>query len=455
MKKKIFFGTDGIRGKVSEIPITPEFFFKLAKSMNVFLGKKNNKKVLIGHDTRESGEILQNSLLEAFNSDGFDCNLLGVVSTPIVSYLTKHNCIDFGIMISASHNQYYDNGIKVFKNNGEKLSDSEELILEEILINCSYKYHSILRNISGKKEVNFKKYYDEILSMLPPNFNLSNTKIVVDCANGSLFKIAPEVFLKIGLNIVVINNEPNGRNINKSCGALYPEFLSQAVLDNNADIGIAFDGDGDRLIMCDQKGKIIDGDKIMAIMCKSMMKEKKLTVNAVVGTHMSNIGLDDFLRQYGINLLRADVGDRYVVQMMKLHNCNFGGEQSGHFIFSDFSFTGDALLSALKILTVLETENKSINELLINYQTYPQVLVNLKTSKDPECVINDKTLKKYLDEIKSKNSKDQPMVLVRKSGTEKLIRVMVQSKSEKQTNFIIQNIINIIFDADQLCQKVQ
>ena len=453
MKKKKYFGTDGIRGKVNVHPITPDFFFKLGKSINIFSNKKANKQIFIGRDTRQSGQILEDSLLRAFSSDGFECHLLGVVSTPIVSFMTKFFSADFGLMISASHNQYYDNGVKVFKKNGEKLSDNEELILEEIIDNL-YKEKEIQTSKTIRKQNNIVAYYNKILSTVRSDLSLSNIKVVIDCANGSLSNIAPEIFSKIGLNFVTMNNYPDGKNINNQCGSLFPEFLSKDVLQNKADLGIAFDGDGDRLIISDENGEIINGDKIMAITCRSMLRQNKLKGNGIVATHMSNIGLEDFLSTEKIGLYRSDVGDKYVVEMMKKKKCNFGGEQSGHFIFSDYSFTGDALLSALQILSILEIENKSINEHLKNYQTFPQILENLKISKDPEIILQNIKLYEYINQIKKKKIKNHLMILVRKSGTEKLIRVMVQSRCNKLTNSVKNDIINIILETDQLCQRV-
>ena len=274
---KRFFGTDGIRGKVNKPPVTTDFFFKLAKAINIFINKKEKKKVFIGRDTRESGKTLEDSLLNAFRSDGVECYLLGIVSTPIVSFMTKHCYADIGLMISASHNQFEDNGIKIFKNNGEKLNDKEELQLEKIILSLADTNFCNSQNKVHKAE-DLSSYYKKILSLTKLNKLILNGKIVVDCANGSLYKIAPEILARVGLDVIVKNNIPDGRNINKKCGALYPKALSQSVLNHKADIGIAFDGDGDRLIMCDQNGVIIDGDKIMAITCKSLLNQKNLRV---------------------------------------------------------------------------------------------------------------------------------------------------------------------------------
>tara|TARA_B100000989_G_scaffold298554_1_gene288415 strand:- start:5128 stop:6486 length:1359 start_codon:yes stop_codon:yes gene_type:complete len=450
---KRFFGTDGIRGKVNTPPVTTDFFFKLAKAINVFINKKEKKKVFIGRDTRESGQILEDSLLKAFKSEGVDCYLLGIVSTPIVSFMTKYCYADIGLMISASHNQFEDNGIKIFKNNGEKLTDKEELQLENIILRSEESNFCSSQNNIYKAE-DLSPYYKKILSLTKLNKLILNRKIVVDCANGSLYKIAPEILSRVGLEVIVKNNCPDGRNINKKCGALYPKALSQSVINHRADVGIAFDGDGDRLIMCDQNGVIIDGDKIMAITCKSLLNQKKLKGNAIVGTHMSNIGLDEFLGKSKIKLFRSDIGDRYVVEMMKKNNCNFGGEQSGHFIYSDYSSTGDALLSALQILASLEIEKKTIEEILQDYQTYPQILINLKTSRDPEDLLQNENVKDYIKHCNLKDKKNQPLILIRKSGTERLLRVMVQSRSIKLTNKTKNDLMKIIFKLDKTCQEI-
>ena len=431
MKKK-YFGTDGIRGLVNKIPIRADFLFKLSYSLSEFLNEtkcsKLKKKILIGKDTRLSGMMIESTLISGFTSTGIDCITVGEVPTPLVSFLTKYLSCDLGIMISASHNPYQDNGVKIFKSDGTKLGDSEELKIENFLEkknNLSYCSASKI-GVEIKYEPRFLEYKRSIGKVIPKNINFEGLKVVIDCANGAASTIAPEIFNGLNIDIVTTFNKPDGKNINKDCGALFSNNLKKNVLVNQADIGFAFDGDADRLIVIDEKGNLINGDKILAIVGTSLMKQGKLKGQSLVVTKMSNFGLRDYLKKKKINVFECDVGDRYVIEEMKNRECNLGGEQSGHIIFTDFSSTGDAILSALQILTILKLENKKISEILVDFKDIPQELINLKLKNDLNLIYSNKTLHELINKLNNSLG-NKGMVLVRKSGTENILRVMVQS----------------------------
>lgn len=450
-RKKIYFGTDGIRGKTNQSLINEKFLSELSIALSVFFGKKKllKRKIIIGKDTRLSSYMVESLMTGVMLSRGWDCLRIGVIPTSAISRAIKSGDFDFGIMISASHNSFEDNGIKIFNKKGEKLTDHEELQIEEII---NLKKQSPLCTDSKigkivKKDAVYDNYKKYLLSTIPKKINFSGLKVVVDCANGSAYKVAPEIFSEVGVNLILESVKPNGKNINKKCGALYPKNLSKLVRNNKADLGVSFDGDSDRLIVCDKNGQIINGDKILAIAASSMLKQKKLKSKAVVSTKMANIGLEDYLEERGIKLFLTDVGDRYVMKEMKRRNINLGGEQSGHLIFSDHSFTGDGILSALQVFTILQIENKQIHELLDDFYIFPQILVNLELCSDSKKIfVNsrlNKTILNFLD-----NKQEQPKILIRKSGTENLLRVMVQSRSMKLTNYISQTLVDMIKGID-------
>ena len=450
-KSKKYFGTDGIRGKTNQSLINEKFLSELSIALSVFFGKNKslNKKIIIGKDTRLSSYMVESIITGVMLSRGWNCVSIGVIPTSAISRAIKIGDFDFGIMISASHNSFEDNGIKIFNKKGEKLTDNEELQIEEII---SLKKQSPLctglkiGRIQKNDDIyeNYKKY---LLSTIPKKMNFSGLKVVVDCANGSAYKVAPEIFSEVGINLIRESVKPDGKNINKKCGALFPKNLSKLVKNHKADLGISFDGDSDRLIVCDKNGQIINGDKILAIAASSMLKQKKLRSKAIVSTKMANIGLEDYLNKRGIRLFLTDVGDRYVMKEMKRRNVNLGGEQSGHLIFSDHSFTGDGILSALQVFTILQIENKEIHELLDDFNIFPQTLVNLDLHSDTKKIFLNsrlnKTILNFLD-----NKQDEPKILIRKSGTENLLRIMVQSRSLKLTNHISQTLVDMIKGID-------
>ena len=441
MKKK-FFGTDGIRGTFNEFPITTTFFYDLTKAIKLTF--RNLKKVIIGLDTRESSNLIELDIISGFNKMKVDCNSLGVVSTPMLSFTTKKFNYDLGIMISASHNPYRDNGIKIFDRKGEKLSDNDELKIEKN-INLTKQNNKNLFQIETKK-VSFSEYENFLLE----RFSILKSfdkKILFDCANGSLSKIAPNVLRKLNLNFSCYGIKPNGKNINKNCGATFPEEISKRTLKRKAHIGISFDGDADRVIFCDEKGRVVDGDYILAILAIYYKNKKKLLNNSIVSTKMSNLGMRNFFLKEKIKFYLSDVGDRYVAELMKKNNCILGGEQSGHIIFSENSFCGDGLFTALTILQIINESNLSLSKLCSNlFNKFPQQLVNYKLSNNFEAVIKDRTINELLDKYSKTSNCD---VVLRKSGTENFLRLMVQAESNNLVNKVVKEFLVEIKKLDE------
>jgi len=441
MKKK-YFGTDGIRGKVGSLPIVQSFFFKLAVSLAT--SKKNIKKIIIGKDTRLSCSLLENALFNGFNFVGIKSDFIGVVSTPILSYYTNFFKYDYGLMISASHNPYYDNGIKIFKKNGEKLNDREEVRIEKILDSLNIK--PILRKKKPEnKDLNFENNKQEILK----NFSQKKfkIKIALDCANGSVFEIAPQFFKEIGCNVIKYSTKPNGININKNCGATYPKRIARLTKNTRADIGLSFDGDADRVIISDERGQILDGDTIIAAIAKYYGFKKNFKIKSIVSTYMCNIGFREFLEKLGIKLYLTKVGDRYVIQKMKQAKIHLGGEQSGHIIFSDNGYCGDGILTAMFVINIISTQKAKLSKFTENlFFKSPQKLLNIKTKKNCEKIIQHSEMIKVLKTVKNKfNNLDY---LIRKSGTENLLRIMVQSKNKNEVNEVLKVLVNLVKKLD-------
>ncbi len=441
MKKK-YFGTDGIRGRVGSFPITQPFIFKLAISL--FKSKKNIKKIIIGRDTRQSCFLLENALFNGFNSVNVKSDFVGVVSTPILSFYTNFLKYDYGIMISASHNPYYDNGIKIFKKNGEKLNDREEVRIEKILDSLHTK-----PNIRKKKIVNkvldFKNYKEEILKKFSQKkFRI---KVVIDCANGSVFDIAPQFFKEIGCDVIKFSSRPNGTNINKNCGAMYPKRIARLTRKTKADIGLSFDGDADRVIISDEKGQVLDGDIIIAAITNYYRLKKDFKIKSIVSTHMCNIGLREFLKNLNIKLYLTNVGDRYVIQKMKKAKTHLGGEQSGHIIFSDNGYCGDGILTAMFVIDLMCRQKIKISKLTESlFLKSPQKLINIKTKTNSEKIVKHPEMVKVLKNIKNKyKSLDY---LIRKSGTENLLRIMVQSKNKNEVSKVLKVLVNLVKKID-------
>ena len=423
------FGTDGIRGKVNQWPMTVELIQKVAISAaSIYFGKggSNLNRVIIGKDTRLSGYMLEPALVAGFTSMGMDCLTLGPIPTPGVSRLTRSFRADLGVMISASHNPSEDNGIKLFGPDGLKLSDSMEnkissLMRQEIKLADPSKLGRVKR-----LEDAVGRYIEAVKSCIDKNQRLENLKIVVDCANGAAYKAAPQALFELGADVVPINVDPDGFNINKDCGAVYPKKMAHAVIDNNADIGIAFDGDADRLIVSDEKGNIIDGDQLLAVLAIKLQRDGELKNSTIVGTSMTNHAFDLWLNNIGINLMRTDVGDRYISEAIKQFDYSLGGEPSGHILIPHLSKTGDALMNALIILCEFVRENKLSSNFFKKFTPIPQTIYNIKgIDKD---ILDKVELKEQIHKVIQK-VKDDARVIVRPSGTEKIIRIMVESNN--------------------------
>ena len=418
-----YFGTDGIRGKFGELPITPEFALKLGFAAGKVLknySKKNKPIVVLGKDTRLSGYILEAALQAGLNAAGVYVHLLGPLPTPAIAHLTRALHASLGIVISASHNPYFDNGIKFFSGEGKKLPDEiQEAINKELEHDIFIEDTANLGKSKRVKDAN-GRYIEFCKSTFPYHLDLNNLTIVVDCANGAAYNVGPAVFRELGAQVIAIHNEPNGLNINEGCGSTHPESLQKAVIEHDADLGIAFDGDADRVILVDKHGEQITGDHILYILATQASKKPK----GIVGTLMSNMALELALEKAGISLLRAKVGDRYVLQGLEENGWVTGGEPSGHILTLDKSTTGDAIIAALQVLTVMVEQNKALDELVAGFKLLPNVLINVRLAQmfDPYAVpaLADE-FEKAKEQLKGRGR-----LLIRKSGTEPVIRVMVE-----------------------------
>ena len=422
MNKKIF-GTDGIRSLSND-----EIFNNLSLNTLSKAILKNNKnlKIVIGRDTRESSKEIESNFINALKNNGAKIFKVGLLSTPAISYLIKKLNCNLGIVVSASHNPYQFNGIKFFNKNGEKLSDSDESKIEKYFFKLTKKKNNNKNN--GKIQIinnPFSIYKKKFTKILIKNNFSSKLKIVIDCANGSSYKVVKYIFSKININSIYIKDKPNGRNINYKCGSLYPQSLIKEVKKKSADFGISFDGDGDRLICCDEKGKIIDGDKILACLAQYIFNKSRSGVNSMVGTLMSNRGLEKFVNDIGLKFYRSNVGDKFVYELMKKKDCFLGGEQSGHIILKKFGPSGDGILIALYLIKIISEYNKKTSEIFDLYNSYFQIQKNIKL-KDSKYQKN----KKINNLLRFYNNKiiDNVRVLIRLSGTEPVIRLLVEGK---------------------------
>jgi len=444
MTKK-YFGTDGIRGRVGEAPITADFLLKLGWATGCVFANEGHGFVLVGKDTRISGYMFESALEAGLTAAGVDTRLLGPMPTPGIAYLTRTLRASAGIVISASHNPYYDNGVKFFSVQGSKLPDEIEKKIEHYMDSSMTTVESSKLGKAKRLVDAAGRYIEFCKASVPAGLDFNGVRIVIDCAHGATYHIAPHVFSEVGAEVVAIGTEPDGLNINDECGSTRPEKLAAAVLEYRADVGIAFDGDGDRVIMVDHKGEIVDGDELIYIIAKSRLKSGQLS-GPVVGTLMTNLGMEHGLKKLGIDLLRAKVGDRYVMEMLIANNGILGGENSGHIICLDRTTTGDGIISALQVLAEMQSSGKNLYELKSGMQKYPQVLVNVKTSKkvDPD---KDETIQKAVKSIEKKLG-DTGRVLLRASGTEPLIRVMVEGQSEdlvkEYANYLASDVKNAI-----------
>ena len=442
MIKRKYFGTDGVRGLANAFPMTPDIALKLgAAAGRHFRKDQKQHRVVIGKDTRRSSYMFENALTAGFTSTGMDVYLLGPVPTPAVGVLTRSMRADVGVMISASHNSYLDNGIKFFGPEGFKLSDKVELEIEKLL-DDEIEY-AASQNIGMAKRIDdaLGRYMEFAKSAFPRKKLLNGLKVVVDCANGAAYKAAPIVLWELGAEVISIGVNPDGYNINKDCGSTHPQNAAKAVLEHNADVGICLDGDADRLILIDNKGNIADGDQLMGLIASQWSSKGNLANNTLVATVMSNMGLERYLNTLDIKLLRTNVGDRYVVEAMRKFGYNLGGEQSGHIVMTDYATTGDGLMAALQFLNTLVESKCTSSELIKVFEPMPQLLRNVKLNNSES-----------LDNLKVKESikagenafGDIGRILIRKSGTEPLLRVMGECEDPKLLKAVIGNIVETV-----------
>jgi phosphoglucosamine mutase len=435
-----YFGTDGIRGAANKFPMTADMALKVGMAVGAKLKDGNHRhRIIIGKDTRLSGYMIENALTAGMVAVGIDVFLVGPVPTPAIPMLTKSLRADIGIMISASHNPYHDNGIKIFDRNGSKLDDQTEKEIEEMIDGDLNQYLSPADKIGTASRIKEAKdrYMEFVKNTIPKNLSLNNLKIVIDAANGAAYDIASRIFWELGAETIAIGNHPNGSNINQNCGSTKPQLLQNKVLKERADIGIALDGDADRVVICDEKGQIIDGDKLIGLIANKLHIEGQLKKDIVVVTHMSNMALEKYLRYHGINMVRVGIGDRYVMKKIKELKCNFGGEQSGHIILSDHSSTGDGLVSALQIVSMMISNGNKLSQIADIFEPAPQILKNVKFD-GPNPLENQKILD--LIEKEKRKLSDRCRILVRKSGTENLIRIMVEGEDVQLINEVADRI---------------
>jgi phosphoglucosamine mutase len=440
------FGTDGIRGVANEYPMTAEMALNIGRATaHLFKRKGHAPKILIGKDTRLSGYMFENALVSGISSMGVDAILVGVIPTPGIAFLTSSMRVDAGIVISASHNPFQDNGIKIFSDNGFKLPDEKELAIEDMIFaNNMHKLHPSPSELGKAYRMDDARgrYIVFLKHSFPREFTLEGTKVVLDCANGATYRVAPDTFFELGAEVTTLFDDPDGKNINVSCGSQHPETLAAEVLKKGADAGFAFDGDGDRLIAVDEKGAVLTGDQIIAVCANVMKKEGSLTNNLVVRTVMSNIGLSVALKNMQVDSVMTKVGDRYVLEEMQAKGGAIGGEESGHIIFLQHHTTGDGILTALQVLSAMKKEGKPLSELSKIMQVFPQSLINVDTKSRPEI----STVPEIVSVIKAVEQKlgDKGRVLVRYSGTQNMCRVMVEGPTKEETIEYCKQIADVV-----------
>ena len=440
-----FFGTDGIRGRANAEPITPATILRLAMAAGQRFRRGNHRHlVVIGKDTRLSGYMLEPALAAGFLSMGMDVNLVGPMPTPAVAMLTRSLRADLGVVISASHNPYQDNGIKLFGPDGYKMSDDEEAAIEALMASDTRDANLATAEALGRAkrlEDAPGRYIEFVKQTFPRGLRLEGLKIVVDCAHGAAYRVAPAVFYELGADVIPIGVDPDGTNINQCCGATDTDMMREQVVLSGADIGIALDGDADRMIVADETGAILDGDQIMALIATSWHRAGRLRGGGIVSTVMSNLGLERFLSGQGLNLARTAVGDRYVVEHMRKAGFNVGGEQSGHIILSDFGTTGDGLVAALQVLAVLVRENRKVSDLCNLFDPLPQLLRNVRYNGGAP--LEDA---RVIDAIETGEAAlgHAGRLVIRKSGTESVIRVMAEGDDDALVTRVVDEIVDVI-----------
>jgi phosphoglucosamine mutase len=444
------FGTDGIRGVANIYPMTSEIAMQVGRAIAFIVKNRNGRhRIVIGKDTRLSGYMIENALAAGICSMGVDVLLVGPMPTPGIAFITTSMRADAGVVISASHNPFQDNGIKIFSHDGFKLPDRLEADIEDLIFSQKMAaLRPVAEEIGRAKRIDDAKgrYIVFLKNIFPKKYSLEDFHIVLDCANGATYGVAPHVFEELGAKVTKLGVEPDGKNINHNCGALHPELMAAKVEETGADIGLALDGDGDRLIVCDEKGRVVDGDHVMAVCAQDLMKKRKLKKKTLVSTVMSNMGLEVAMANMGGKMVRTKVGDRYVVEEMRKKGYSFGGEQSGHLVFLDHITTGDGNLAALRLLAIMKKRQKPMSELAKVMESYPQVLKNVRTtSKIDIDLIPD--FQKTIQKMEKKLGKTG-RILVRPSGTEPVIRVMVEGENEKLINGMADDLAGLIVKAN-------
>ena len=441
MKKK-YFGTDGIRGKVGQHPMTAEFILKLGWAAGRVLAKQGKGKAVIGKDTRISGYMYESALEAGLSAAGIDCLLTGPMPTPGIAYLTRTMNAQLGIVISASHNPYYDNGIKFFSADGTKLSDEIEYAIEAELEHEMVTVESSQLGKAKRIKDAAGRYIEYCKGTTPFFMELTGLRIVVDTSHGAAYHIAPSVFGELGAEVIAIGNEPDGVNINVKVGSTYPETLQQTVMQHRADLGIALDGDADRLLMVDHKGEIVDGDELLFIIAMAHKKQQGKNDFGVVGTLMSNLGMETALKKEGLGFVRADVGDRYVMEELYKQGWTIGGESSGHIICLDRTTTGDGIVAALQVLSSVVSSGKTLHELKNGMEKYPQHMINVRIKKKVDPLSSEQVVTAVADA--EQRLADKGRVLLRASGTEPLIRVMIEGSDELQVMKEVKKLAKIV-----------
>lgn len=440
-KTRHYFGTDGIRGRVGIWPITPEFVLKLGWAVGKVLARQGNGKVLIGKDTRISGYMFESVLESGLSAAGIDTHLLGPMPTPAIAYLTRTLRAQAGIVISASHNPYYDNGIKFFSAQGTKLPDSIELAIEEQLEQPMTTVDSAELGKAVRVVDAPGRYIEFCKSTVSSDIVLNGLTIVVDCAHGAAYHIAPNVFRELGAEVIELGVEPNGLNINLDCGATHPDIIRQQVLEHHADLGIALDGDGDRVVMADHLGHVLDGDELLYIIIKHKAM-RGLLKGGIVGTVMSNLGLEQAVNELGLEFVRTPVGDRYIISELAKRDWHWGGEPSGHVVSMETTTTGDGIITALQVLAAIRQQHQTLATIRTGFKKYPQVLLNVKVTRQNSSIDNP-VIQQAVKDIENELG-NEGRVLLRRSGTEPLIRIMVEGKEEQNVKRLAEQLAGIV-----------
>ena len=442
MTKRAYFGTDGIRGEANRHPMTAEVALRVGLAAGKLFQRGGDRRhlVVIGKDTRLSGYMIEPALVAGFTSVGMDVRLFGPLPTPAVAMMTRSMRADIGVMISASHNDFADNGIKLFGPDGYKLSDAHELQIEALMDEGLQEGLAVPRGLGRVRRIDDAqaRYVEIVKATFPRNLSLSGMRVVIDCANGAAYKVAPTALYELGAEVISVGVSPDGMNINADCGSTHPEAMAKAVRDYRADIGIALDGDADRLVICDEHGNVVDGDQIMAIIAGAWASEDRLKGGGVVATVMSNLGLERFMDARGLKLERTPVGDRSVMARMRDGGFNLGGEQSGHVILSDFSTTGDGMIAALQVLAVLVSAQQPMSSLARQFEPVPQRLKNVRFSAGKP--LESALVKEAIADGEAQLGKNG-RVLVRASGTEPLIRVMAEGDDDRLVSKVVDSIV--------------